>query len=185
MRYCENNKHISFYPSSKAYTILYRHLRTYIDSEKEKMPLPVFAQEIEQILAIEKIITIAHGTELDENEVINEMKKIPRKNVGVVYGILLYFITRRNIFVLTHDRVVQESILAKVEKIDFLVIDEVYKLETDKENDRVLVLNMVYYYLAQKAKKYVLLAPFIKEIQDCENLEKKLFLHVRLFTCCK
>ena len=63
-----------------------------------------------------------------------------------------YDFTGRNIFVLTHDRVVQESILAKIEKIDFLVIDEVYKLETDKENDRVLVLNMAYYYLAQKAK---------------------------------
>ncbi|MBO6305743.1 MAG: hypothetical protein J6M62_11825 [Selenomonadaceae bacterium] len=89
LRYCENNKHISFYPSSKAYTILYRHLRTYIDSEKEKMPLPVFAQEIEQILAIEKIITIAHGTELDENEVINEMKKIPIKKC---WGCLRYII---------------------------------------------------------------------------------------------
>ena len=88
-----------------------------------------------------------------------------------------YDFTQRNIFVLTHDRVVQESVLAKIEKIDFLVIDEVYKLETDKENDRVLVLNMAYYFLAQKAKKYVLLAPFIKEIVDCENLEKKPFFY--------
>lgn len=88
-----------------------------------------------------------------------------------------YDFNKDNIFVLTHDRVVQESILAKIEKIDFLVIDEVYKLETDKENDRVLVLNMAYYYLAQKALKYVLLAPFIKEILDCESLEKKPFFY--------
>lgn len=73
---------------------------------------------------------------------------------------------------MTHDRVVQESTYAIIEKIDFLVIDEVYKLETDPSNDRVLVLNMAYYYLAQKAKKYVLLAPFIKSVENIEMLEK-------------
>lgn len=85
----------------------------------------------------------------------------------------IYDFTRKNIFILTHDRVVQESVIAKLEKIDFLVIDEVYKLETDKTDDRVLVLNMAYYYLAKKAAKYVLLAPFIKEILDYDQLEKK------------
>ena len=68
---------------------------------------------------------------------------------------------------------VQESTYAMIEKIDFLVIDEVYKLETDPSNDRVLVLNMAYYYLARKAKKYVLLAPFIKSVENIEMLEKK------------
>ena len=48
-----------------------------------------------------------------------------------------YDFARKNIFILTHDRVVQESVIAKLEKIDFLVIDEVYKLETDKTDDRV------------------------------------------------
>lgn len=84
----------------------------------------------------------------------------------------VYDFNLNNIFVLTHDRVVQESILSKLEKIDFLVIDEVYKLETDRTDDRVLVLNMAYYYLSQKAKKYVLLAPFIKEIINYEKLDK-------------
>lgn len=83
-----------------------------------------------------------------------------------------YDFNQKNIFVLTHDRVVQESVLAKISKIDFLVVDEVYKLETDRSDDRVLILNMAYYYLAQKAKKYVLLAPFIKEIIEHEKLEK-------------
>ena len=83
-----------------------------------------------------------------------------------------YNFDQRNIFILTHDRVVQESTYAMIEKIDFLVIDEVYKLETDQSNDRVLVLNMAYYYLAQKARKYVLLAPFIKSIENIEMLEK-------------
>lgn len=82
-----------------------------------------------------------------------------------------------NIFILTHDKTVQESAYRMIEKIDLLVIDEVYKLETDKD-DRVLVLNMAYYYLAKIAKKYVLLAPFIKSIQDADSLEKKpIFYH--------
>lgn len=59
-----------------------------------------------------------------------------------------------------------------IEQIDLLVIDEVYKLETDVRNDRVLVLNMAYYYLSQKSKKYILLAPFIQKIEDIEMLEK-------------
>ncbi|MFT9497500.1 DEAD/DEAH box helicase, partial [Anaerosolibacter sp.] len=83
-----------------------------------------------------------------------------------------YDFTISNIFILTHDRVVQESSYHKIEKIDFMVIDEVYKLETDKNDDRVLVLNMAYYHLSKKAEKYVLLAPFIKSVEDTEKLEK-------------
>ncbi len=58
----------------------------------------------------------------------------------------IYNFNSFNIFILTHDRVVQETNYHIIEKIDFLVIDEVYKLETDMQNDRVLVLNMAYYY---------------------------------------
>lgn len=84
-----------------------------------------------------------------------------------------YDFTKKNIFILTHDRVVQEMSYTLIEKIDFLVIDEVYKLEKDLNNDRVLVLNMAYYYMAKIAKKYVLLAPFIKSVEDTDMLEKK------------
>ncbi|MEQ8192658.1 MAG: DEAD/DEAH box helicase, partial [Candidatus Eremiobacterota bacterium] len=84
-----------------------------------------------------------------------------------------YNFDQNNIFIITHDRVVQDNAYSMIKKIDFLVIDEVYKLETDPQNDRVLVLNMAYYHLAQKAKKYVLLAPFIKSIEDIEQLEKR------------
>ncbi len=51
----------------------------------------------------------------------------------------IYDFEHYNIFILTHDRIVQETSYSKIKKIDFLVIDEVYKLETDKTNDRVLV----------------------------------------------
>ncbi|MBN2844333.1 MAG: DEAD/DEAH box helicase [Sedimentisphaerales bacterium] len=84
-----------------------------------------------------------------------------------------YDFDRPNVFILTHDRIVHESSFTRIEKIDFLVIDEVYKLETDIDNDRVLVLNMAYYHMAKKAKKYVLLAPFIGGIANIEHLENK------------
>lgn len=88
-----------------------------------------------------------------------------------------YDFTRKNIFILTHDRVVQEATYMLIKEIDFLVIDEVYKLEKDIKDDRVLVLNMAYYYMAKIAKKYVLLAPFIKNVYDTELLEKKPVLY--------
>lgn len=84
-----------------------------------------------------------------------------------------YDFEKFNIFILTHDRVVQETAYTLLKVIDFLVIDEVYKLESDPNNERVLVLNMAYYHLAKISKKYVLLAPFISEIQDIEKLDKK------------
>lgn len=83
-----------------------------------------------------------------------------------------YNFSEKNIFILTHDRIVQENNYSKLENIDFLVIDEVYKLKTNIEDDRVLVLNMAYLYLAKIAKKYVLLAPFISGIKNLSSLEK-------------
>lgn len=85
----------------------------------------------------------------------------------------VYDFKRKNIFILTHDRVVQENLYTIFQEIDFLVIDEVYKLQKDINNDRVLVLNMAYYYLSKISNKYVLLAPFIDSIEDIDKLDKK------------
>lgn len=84
-----------------------------------------------------------------------------------------YDFNNNNIFVLTHDRVVNETSYTLIKKIDLMIIDEVYKLEKDLSNDRVLILNLAYLYLSKIAKKYVLLAPFIKDVEDKEKLEKK------------
>ena len=73
LRYCENNKHLSFSPSPKAYTILYRHLRNYIDAEKEKMNLPMFSQEIEEILAIEEIVSYEQGERIARKDKIGKI----------------------------------------------------------------------------------------------------------------
>lgn len=83
------------------------------------------------------------------------------------------FENENNLFILTHERAVSNSVYEKLPQIDFLVIDEVYKLGGSRNDDRTLVLNVAFYYLTKKAKKYVLLAPFVKEISNSLELEKK------------
>jgi hypothetical protein len=82
-----------------------------------------------------------------------------------------YDFTKKNIFIVTHDRVVNENICNIFGKIDLLVIDEVYKLQKDENNDRVLILNMAYYNMVRKCDKYVLLAPFIKGVHNLDRLD--------------
>lgn len=84
---------------------------------------------------------------------------------------------QNNLFILTHDKVVENNSYNLIKKIDFLVIDEVYKLKREENNDRVLILNLAYYYLSKIAEKYVLLAPFISDVEDRDKLIKapKLF----------
>lgn len=114
------------------------------------------------------------------------LKKIIKKysNVFNIYKTHINFDEKReydfnknNIFILTHDKVMECRFYNNIEKIDLLVIDEVYKLKTDSTNDRVLVLNMAYKYLADKCDKYVLLAPFIKDIEDRSILSKNPILY--------
>lgn len=82
-----------------------------------------------------------------------------------------------NIFIVTHDRVVDEEIQSIISHIDFLVIDEVYKLQRDDKDDRVLILNLAYLNLVSIADKYVLLAPFICGVENLEKLEDKPFFY--------
>ena len=80
------------------------------------------------------------------------------------------FENENNLFILTHERAVSNSSYTKLSSIDLLVIDEVYKLDYKTEDDRTLVLNVALYYLTKIAKKYVLLAPFVKEIKNSQEL---------------
>lgn len=84
-----------------------------------------------------------------------------------------YDFEHKNLFILTHDRVVNEDVISIFSEIDFLVIDEVYKLKTDFDNDRVLILNLAYKFLMEKSKKYLLLAPFLKEVRNIDKIESK------------
>lgn len=81
-----------------------------------------------------------------------------------------YDLTQKNIFIVTHDRVIDENTVAIFESIDFLVIDEVYKLQKDMNNERVLILNIAYYNMVKRSKKYVLLAPFISGVENLDRL---------------
>ena len=83
-----------------------------------------------------------------------------------------YDMSQKNIFIVTHDRVVNEEVHDVIKSIDFLVIDEVYKLQKNGEDDdRVLILNLAYYNLVAISKKYVLLAPFIKGVRNLNKLD--------------
>ena len=75
-----------------------------------------------------------------------------------------YDFSQNNIFIVTHDRVIDENTVSLFESIDFLVIDEVYKLQKDASNERVLILNIAYYNMVKRSSKYVLLAPFISGV---------------------
>lgn len=86
-----------------------------------------------------------------------------------------YDFNNKNLFILTHERVVKEDLISGFAKIDFLVIDEVYKLKTDFTNDRVLILNLAYKFLMKKSKKYLLLAPFLKDVRNVDKIENKPF----------
>ena len=83
------------------------------------------------------------------------------------------FENENNLFILTHEKAISNSNYEKLTIINFLVIDEVYKLDVKMNEDRTLLLNVAFYYLTKKAEKYCLLAPFIKNIKNIENLEKK------------
>ncbi|NLJ18437.1 DEAD/DEAH box helicase [Globicatella sulfidifaciens] len=83
-----------------------------------------------------------------------------------------YNFEQNNLFILTHDRAVENANYSKLKEIDLLVIDEVYKLKRNEYDDRVLILNLAYFHLVQIAKKHLLLAPFISGIQNVDILQK-------------
>lgn len=93
-----------------------------------------------------------------------------------------YDFSKKNIFIVTHDRVIDESTAALFESIDFLVIDEVYKLRKDTSNERVLILNIAYYNMVKRSKKYVLLAPFISGVENLEKLDDVPFFYSTNFS---
>lgn len=83
----------------------------------------------------------------------------------------IYDFSKKNIFIVTHDSVIDESVATLFESIDFLIIDEVYKLQKDSSNNRVLILNIAYYNMVKRSEKYVLLAPFISGVENLDKLD--------------
>lgn len=93
-----------------------------------------------------------------------------------------YDFSQKNIFIVTHDRVVDENAVAIFESIDFLVIDEVYKLQKNIEDNRVLILNIAYYNMVRLSKKYVLLAPFISGVENLDKLDDVPYFYATNFS---
>ena len=83
------------------------------------------------------------------------------------------FIENDNLFILTYEKAINNENYKKIATINFLVIDEVYKLDYLNRGDRTLVLNVAFYYLTKQAEKYCLLAPFIKGIINSNSFDKQ------------
>ena len=115
-----------------------------------------------------------------KRKIINQYKSV-FKDYRVYLSIekdKVYDFDKKNIFIVTHDRVVNEDVHDVMQSIDFLVIDEVYKLQkNENEDERVLILNLAYYNLVSISKKYVLLAPFIKGVKNLDKLDDEPFFY--------
>ncbi|PYX12460.1 MAG: helicase [Acidobacteria bacterium] len=73
-------------------------------------------------------------------------------------------LAERNLFVLTQERVLEREILDKAE---FVVIDEFYKLTPGRDDDeRCARLNEVFYRVVKSNKQFYLLGPNVRGVSD-------------------
>ncbi len=106
---------------------------------------------------------------------MNELFKKLLDHFGEKYNIILNDfeieeedINLKNIFVLVPERTMGKKFSVLLSKIDldFCVYDEIYKLSRKRsiEDDRLIIMNFVYAKMIKKAKKILLLGPFIKQL---------------------
>ncbi|KIG07473.1 DEAD/DEAH box helicase [Caballeronia concitans] len=69
----------------------------------------------------------------------------------------------RNIFVHTQERVIQNE---HIQKTDFFVIDEFYKLNPGEDDGRAQMLNLAFHKLSKQASQFYMLGPNIQNIPD-------------------
>ena len=79
--------------------------------------------------------------------------------------------------ILTHEKFIETFIKNKFNelKIDLLVIDEIYKLQNEKNVERMYSMSLAYITAIKISKQYVFLGPFINSINlnDIDNYELK------------
>lgn len=101
---------------------------------------------------------------------MNELLKKIYNLFGETYNICINSsekISNKNIFVFVPERSDKEFLdKTKELKIDFLIFDEIYKLQASTSNeiktdDRLIYMNKVYLDLIEKAEKVALLGPYI------------------------
>lgn len=77
-------------------------------------------------------------------------------------------ISNKNIFIVVPERA-DVTLLQKIDCIDFLVFDEIYKLQrydsNTNQDKRTISLNKGYFELVNKSNQTLLLGPFIKDIE--------------------
>lgn len=104
---------------------------------------------------------------------MNELLKKIYNLFGDIYNICINSseeIKEKNIFVFVPERSDREFLeKTKEVKIDFLIFDEIYKLQASSSNeiktdDRLIYMNKVYLYLVNKAEKIALLGPYINNV---------------------
>ena len=104
---------------------------------------------------------------------MNELLKKIYNLFGDIYNICINSseeIKEKNIFVFVPERSDREFLEKTKEiKIDFLIFDEIYKLQASSSNeiktdDRLIYMNKVYLDLVNKAEKIALLGPYINNV---------------------
>ena len=104
---------------------------------------------------------------------MNELLKKIYNLFGDTYNICINSseeIKEKNIFVFVPERSDREFLEKTKEiKIDFLIFDEIYKLQASSSNeiktdDRLIYMNKVYLDLVNKAEKIALLGPYINNV---------------------
>ena len=100
---------------------------------------------------------------------MNELFMKIKNRFGNEYNIIqngFEELTKKNILIIVPERADRE-LLQKLKDIDFLVFDEIYKLQRGKQkNDdkRIISLNRGYFELVDRARQVLLLGPFINDI---------------------
>lgn len=115
--------------------------------------------------------TLALVDEYNRKIIKNYQQAFAEYNIHFTYDpAIKYSENKKNIFIITHDRIIEYSKIDLNIPVDLLVIDEVYKLKKGVSDDRVLIFNIAYYNLVIKAGKHILLAPFIGGVENIEEL---------------
>jgi hypothetical protein len=98
---------------------------------------------------------------------IDETRRRLSQRFGRQYKIITHAsqeIAKRNLFVLTQERVLERDI---IDKVEFVVIDEFYKLSPGRDEDeRCARLNEVFYRALKSRKQFYLLGPNVQGVSE-------------------
>lgn len=118
---------------------------------------------IEQVVASNKYKNIVI---IQPTLALLDETRIKLAKYGQTYNLILSVfeeVKEKNIFLLTAERIVDFEDLPD---IDFFIIDEFYKLSSERDDERSVALNIALYKLLKKTKNFYFLGPNIYKIPD-------------------